>query len=303
MGKTATEPQAGGTDTTADRPRGGIDVFDHVIVRQPLRPGRTDTLRDRLASWVGNVADGDARSLLPVDGVHLVTLFLDCGGFAAGTDGDALVWYIEVRDRGVDPWTDPVATVRGSPLFDADAGIGELLGAAATVHTAGHGGSRFVTHATNPKRRERYASAVGRPLVAPVAGEDLPTPVALVSMPLRSRPRAAVVARGLDLVNRLKRSAWLRERYRDATDVLEEERMYTESLLFDPTGDRPVLHYYMETEDMDRLYEAYEASNSWTVRLSDWMFRRFLERPEAFLAPPLESDCEVLVHAVDPDRP
>ncbi|MFT4950102.1 MAG: hypothetical protein ACI9CA_002247 [Natronomonas sp.] len=57
MGKTATEPRTEDADTATDRRRGGIDVFNHVIVRQPLRPGRTDTLRDRLASWVGNVAD------------------------------------------------------------------------------------------------------------------------------------------------------------------------------------------------------------------------------------------------------
>jgi hypothetical protein len=78
--------------------------------------------------------------------------------------------------------------------------------------------------------------------------------------------------------------------------------MYTESLLFEPVGDRLALHYYMETEDMARLYDAYEASDNWEVRVSDWAMRRIFADPDRMLDPPLESDCEVLVHAVDPAR-
>jgi hypothetical protein len=79
--------------------------------------------------------------------------------------------------------------------------------------------------------------------------------------------------------------------------------MYTESLLLEAVGDRQVMHYYMETEDMDRLYDAYDESDNWEVRFSDWVMRRIFVAPSEFLEPPLESDCAVLVHAVDPARP
>lgn len=305
-------PTGAGNEPTAvrpDRPRGGIDVFDSLLVRQPVRAGETGAVRELLTAWAQEHADGDVRTLLPVTGVTLVTLFLDGGGFGAGVGGpdgdtggdrDALVWYVEVADDDAEPWTDPEAAVRKSPLFDA--GLGDLLGSPDTVYADGRAGCRLVTHVTNPHRRQRYEEAVGSPLVAPVAGEQLPIPVVVVSVPLRPGLRSRVVARLVDVGNWLKGfdrvHAWLR----DQTDTLEAEAMYTESLLFEPVGNRLVLHYYMETEDMDRLYEAYEASDNWEVRFSDWVMRRVFEDPGEFLTPPLETDCEVLVHAVDPER-
>lgn len=295
-------------DTSVDRSRGGIDVFDSLLVRQPVRPGETGAVRDLLAEWAGDHSGGDVRTLLPVAGVTLVTLFLDQGGFGAGAPGgdasgpggDALVWYVEVADD-TEPWTDPGAAVRESPLFGA--GLGDLLDGPGTVYADGRDGCRLVTHATNPDRQARYEAHVGRPLVAPVAGEELPVPVVLTSLRLKPGLRTRLVARGVDVVNWLKGFGPVRRWARDRTDTLEEEAMYTESLLFDPTGPAPVVRYYMETEDMDRLYDAYEASDSWEVRVSDWLFRRLFEDSREFLTPPLETDCEVLVHAVDPDRP
>jgi hypothetical protein len=308
MSDAATGPTHDPADAATDRPRGGIDVFDSLLVRQPVRPGETGAVRDLIAEWAREHSDGDARTLLPVAGVNLVTLFLDRGGFGVGGPGgdagsgeDALVWYVEVADDDDGPWTDPGAAVRGSPLFAA--GLEGLLEDSGTVYADGRDGCRLVTHATNPHRSERYVEAVGPPLVAPVAGEELPVPVVAVSVPLRPGLRSRVVARLVDVGNWLKRfdrvHAWLR----DQTDTLEAEAMYTESLLLEPVGNRLVLHYYMEAEDMDRLYEAYEASDNWEVRFSDWAMRRVFEDPGEVLTPPLESDCEVLVHAVDPDRP
>ena len=297
-------------DAPIDPPRGGIDVFDSLLVRQPVRPGETRAVRDLLAEWAREHSNGEARTLLPVAGVNLVTLFLDRGGFGAGvdgpggdtgSDGDALVWYVEVADDDAEPWTAPDAAVRESPLFAA--GLGDLLDGSGTVYADSRDGCRLVTHATNPDRQPRYEAHVGRPLLAPVASEELPLPVALTSLRLKSGLRTRLVARGIDVVNWLKRIGPVQRWARDQTDTLEEEAMYTESLLFDPTGPAPVVRYYMETEDMDRLYEAYDASDNWEVRVSDWLFRRLFEDPREFLAPPLETDCEVLVHAVDPDRP
>lgn len=309
MAETGTETRNEGVDTAATGAQGGIDVFDSLLVRQPVRPGDTGAARDLLAEWVKDHGDGDVRTLLPVEGVTLATLFLDRGGFGVGpstADGpgsgqDALVWYLEVADDDARAWTDPDAAVRESPLFGA--GLGDLLDGSSTVHADGRDGCRLVTHATNPDRQSRYEAQVGRPLLAPVAGDELPVPVVLTSLRLRPGLRSRLVAWGVDVVNRLKEFGPVRRWARDQTETLAEEAMYTESLLFDPTGPSPVVRYYMETEDMDRLYEAFEASDSWEVRVSEWLFRRLFEDSQEFLTPPLETDCEVLVHAVDPDRP
>jgi len=289
--------------------RGGIDVFDSLLVRQPIVEGKTEAVRDLLSDWAADHRDGDVRTLLPADGVTLVTLFLDDGGFGRTGDadrdaerGDALLWYVEVVDGDADAWRAPDATVRNaSPLFEA--GLADLLTGEATVHAGGRDGHRYVTHVTNPHRRARYADAVGRSLVAPVAGDGLPIPVAIVSLALRPGATSALAARAVDLVNWVKRFDRVRSWARDETDTVEAEAMYTESLLLETVGDHQVVHYYMETEDMDRLYEAFYESNDWEARVSEWLFRRLLADPAAFLEPPLETDCEVLIHAVDPERP
>ena len=304
-----TDDTADGDDGRAAPAHGGIDVFDSLLLRQPIAEGKTAAVRELLADWADGHRDGDARTLLPVDGVMLVTLFLDEGAFGRSGDtdreperGDALLWYVEVEDADADAWRTPDATVRSaSPLFEA--GLAPLLTGAATVHAGGQPGHRYVVHVTNPDRRARYADAVGRPLVAPVAGGELPIPVAIVSLALKPGATSAVVARALDLVNWLKRFDRVRDWARDETETVEAEAMYTESLLLEAVGDRQVVHYYMETEDMDRLYEAFSESNDWEARFSEWLFRRVLADPAAFLEPPLESDCEVLIHAVDPERP
>jgi len=302
-----------GTGDRAGRPsyptRGGIDVLDSLLLRQPIAEGETEAVRSLLADWADDHRDGDVDTLLPVDGVTLVTLFLDDGEFDRTGDadrdpeqGDALLWYVEVVDAGVDAWRTPDATVRdASPLFEA--GLAELLTGAATVHAGDRAGHRHAVHVTNPDRRARYADAVGRPLIAPVAGDELPIPVAIVSLALKPGATSALVARALDIVNRLKRFDRVQSWARGETETVEAEAMYTESLLLEAVGDRQVVHYYMETEDMDRLYEAFSDSDDWEARFSEWLFRRVLADPAAFLEPPLESDCEVLVHAVDPDRP
>jgi hypothetical protein len=302
--------QQTGGDATADGSTttdwGGIDVFDSLLVRQPIRDGETGAVRETLAAWAREQTDGDARTVLPVEGVTLVTLFLDTGGFGWREDdtdrGDALLWYVEVGNGDAPAWRDPDATIRdASPLFEA--GLEKHLDADAMVHAGGWDGHRYVTHATNPHRRERYADAVGDTLVAPVAGETLPIPVVLVSLGLRGGLVSTLVARAVDAVNWLKGFDRVQAWARDETDTIEAEAMYTESLLLQTVGARQVVHYYMETEDMDQLYEAFSESDDWEARFSEWLFRRVLATPETFLEPPLESDCEVLLHAVDPERP
>jgi hypothetical protein len=289
--------------------RGGIDVFDSLLVRQPIANRQTEAVRELLADWAGDSADGDVHTLLPVDGVTLVTLFLDDGGFG-WTDNaehnpqrsDALLWYIEVVDDDIEAWTTPDATIRAaSPLFER--GLTDLLTSEATIHADGYSAHRYVTHVTNPLRQSRYADAVGRSLVAPIAGDELPIPVAITSLALKPGLTSTLVARAVDFVNWLKQFDAVQSWARDETDTVEAEAMYTESLLLEAVSNRQVVHYYMETEDMDRLYEGFYESDDLEARFSEWLLRRVLESPETFLKPPLETDCEVLLHAVDPKRP
>jgi len=301
------------TDTTADEvsypERGGIDIFDSLLIRQPIAEGQTQDARDLLADWAGDNSDGDARTLVPVDGVTLVTLFLDDGGFGwtndAGSDpqrGDALLWYVEVVDDDADAWTTPDATIkRVSPLFEH--GLADVLAGETTVHAKRHHNHRYIIHATNPYRQEQYADTVEQSLVAPVAGDELPIPVVVTSLAVKAGLTSTLVARAVDVINWLKRFNRVQSWARDETGTIEAEAMYTESLLLEAAGDREVVHYYMETEDMERLYEAFDESDDWEARFSEWVMRRVLANPETILEPPLETDCEVLIHAVDSERP
>jgi hypothetical protein len=103
----------------ANRPfgPGGIDTFDSLFVRWRIREGATEDLLDRLADWASAQADTpsgerpDSRTLLPVAGVGLVTLFLDRSEDSTETGNgeiDDLLWYLEVADDNAEEWDDPV---------------------------------------------------------------------------------------------------------------------------------------------------------------------------------------------------
>jgi hypothetical protein len=251
--------------------RGGVDVFDSLVVRQ--RVDDSDAVRETVADWISDRLDRDGdrdrdvRSLLPVDGVTLATLFLDRAseatdegrgsGARLGT-GEALVWYLEVVDDDAPAWRDAAATLRSaSPLHASLADHVE----ATTVHRDGDD-HLLLTHATHPRRQRRYAEHCGPALVAPVAGDDLSIPVAFVTLRLRAGTRSRLVWHASRAVDWLKSFDAVARRVREQTDTVEAEAMYTESLLLRrrPASAGHLLQYYTETESMERLYEAYEAS-------------------------------------------
>jgi hypothetical protein len=295
--------------------RGGLDVFDSLIVRQPIRPGRTDDLCTRLATWAAARSDGDVRSVLPVDGVNHVSLFVHrrepnrrrpAGGGTASPARDELLWYVEVRDDDAPEWVDPDRTLReSSPLFDGQ--LAAVVDPGATVHTDGVDGGRLAVHATHPDRQAWYDGRCGTRLLAPVAGDDPPITVALVRLPLQPGWVSRLVTLGVDATARLKRVGPIHRWLRDQTEILADERVYTESFLLDPvgTGDphRRQFHYYLEVESMARLFDAFESSDDWKVRVGEWLLRRLFIAPETLLEPPVVSTYELLIHAVHPSRP
>jgi hypothetical protein len=60
------------------------------------------------------------------------------------------------------------------------------------------------------------------------------------------------------------------ERWRtERAKTVEAETMYTELLLSEVVGDRQVVHYCMEAEDMDPLWEAFGESDDWGACFSE----------------------------------
>jgi hypothetical protein len=49
MSDAATGPTRDPADAATDRPRGGIDIFDSLLVRQLVRAGETGAVRDLIA--------------------------------------------------------------------------------------------------------------------------------------------------------------------------------------------------------------------------------------------------------------
>jgi len=65
-----------------------------------------------------------------------------------------------------------------------------------------------------------------------------------------------------DKVDRLKTwMAEVRDRRDEAEETLRDEGMQTESAFLEHTDDGPYLVYYMEAEDIDRVWEQYEDSD------------------------------------------
>ena len=145
-----------GPDTRPATPeRGGVDVLDLLLIRQPVVEGWTRAVRDLLADWADDNVDGDAHALLPVDGVTLATLFLDDGGFG-WTDGadDAINW-LKRLDR-VQSW------VRGeTETVEAEAMYTESL------LLEGKGTGRCSTTTWRPKT---WTTST-RPSTTPTAGK------------------------------------------------------------------------------------------------------------------------------------
>jgi hypothetical protein len=141
-------------------------------------------------------------------------------------------------------------------------------------------------------------------MVAPVAADELTIEVSAVRLTLRPGAPSWLTDRVTAVGNWIEERTPLGEWMRDQTAVLAEERMYSESLLVQPSDGGHVLWYYMETEEMDQLYDAFESSTDWMARFTKWVLPRIVVPADAdrFLDPPLESDATVLVHAVDPRR-
>jgi hypothetical protein len=84
--------------------------------------------------------------------------------------------------------------------------------------------------------------------------------------------------------------------------VLREEGMYTESAFLDRSDGKISVLWYMETEDVGYVYEAFLDSEHAATngeRFLRWLFCE----PDRILSTDVEGDFPLLLHAWNPDRP
>jgi hypothetical protein len=252
-------------------PGRGLLATDAVLVRQHLVDGAREHVRQLVADHRPD-EPGGTDWLLPGEDVATVSLFL-------GAEEPALLWYVEVTD---DPWDAPAAElVARSPLFDA--GLGEHVRGAATAVDA----REEVVHAVNPSR--------------PGVPEN--PDVVLVRLGVKPGP-GTWLARGLAGAVDAMEGTWLHRRAeRSSQAILEEERMWTETLWLERQGGAYTVRWYMEAEDMAHVQDAYDESERRVARWSEAVLDRLFEQPVATLSDPgTASEWELLAHATAPDR-
>ena len=269
---------------------GAADLFrvtDPIVVRQPIS-GDVNGVRAAIEDRVADAGDpAPPGALLPDADVATCSVFLETGDRTTGDDGGAtLTWYLEVPDAS-EGWRSPAARLlECSPVFDEPEVRAALDHGNATVHRP----EEALVHARLPQR------------------PGVPAPVAVVLVRVGFRPGLPSLAmRGIDRLVRALRGTWFEERMAgDSREVLEAERMWTETLWLVESGDEGAgagLLWYMEAEEMAQVMEAYEDSETFVARASAWLLDRVLTTPLSTLGDPSEAGTfELLVHLTDPER-
>ena len=275
------------------------------FVAWPLDAEAVPTVRDAVRDELADADERGVAALLPDAGAATVSVFLR----RADSDAPQFVWYVEYEDS--EAWADPATVVREhSPLFQRVASC--LADGAPTVVAHSAADAVELVHAGVPGRPAVYADRTDA-LPAFCSGGDLndassdaPGADRPEIVPLVLRVRGGVgslFARALaGLFERTP--TWLEAKFEAASlDVMAEEGMHTETLLLERDADGYAVWWYMESGGMERVKDAYYASDSAIARVSEHVLGWVLERPERALVHPVEaSEFELLAHAVAPNR-
>ena len=92
-------------------------------------------------------------------------------------------------------------------------------------------------------------------------------------------------------------TAEVRSRPEEHVETLRHEGVYTETAFLERIDGDPYLTYYMETESVHAVYEAFENSEFDIDAEHEEVMREVLESGE------IVADADVLYHQVNPDRP
>lgn len=88
-----------------------------------------------------------------------------------------------------------------------------------------------------------------------------------------------------------------------STEMIDMENMYTESILLERRTNGYELLIYMEADEMQQVYDAYYETWNPVARVSEIVLKWALRDASPILEYPLETDFELLAHAVTPNRP
>lgn len=88
-----------------------------------------------------------------------------------------------------------------------------------------------------------------------------------------------------------------------SVEMIDMENMYTETLFLERSATGHELLSYMEADEMQQVYDAYYDTWNLVARVSEIALNWALRDPSPILDYPLETDFELLAHAVTPNRP
>lgn len=91
----------------------------------------------------------------------------------------------------------------------------------------------------------------------------------------------------------------VRQRESEVAEIIQREQMLTESIFLEEGADADYLLWYMETPDIENVWETYEDATDALIAESQEIVQRALVTDFHSAV----SDCECLLHATQGDRP
>lgn len=259
-----------------------------VLVSRRIDPGHVETIENEISR---TCLGSDPNRVRGLEEASTASLFIDRSETAP-----ELVWYVEFPRAVVDGWDDPQSTVADAFPVDHD-----------VLEPVDDPDERTVlVHAVHPRRPrtiEPGRSETDRSLGESGVSTQPAADVELVRMRLKS----GLPERLADWFERLTQQVISGERTLDrleswSAEMLEQERMYTESIVLDRHNGY-TLYQYMEADEMQQVYDAYYDTWNPVARGAEHLMGRLLENPACILEYPLETEFELLAHAIAPDRP
>ncbi|WP_202911751.1 DUF6176 family protein [Natrialba swarupiae] len=246
-----------------------------------------DALEGIVAEVRRRVAEDDPDWLLGVDAATTASLFLD------RTAQPELVWYVEVPRSVTATWDDPETVLADAFPVDHDAVRPETEPV----------DREMIVHAVHPNRPRAIEPTDRAVLAGPELASERTVDVELVRMDLNS----GLPGRFADWMASLSRRVIDGELELGPIEtwsqaMIEAEEMYTESVFLERRPDGYSLFQYMETEEMEHVYDVYYDTWNPVARISEVVLGRILANPDDVLSYPLETEFEPLAHAIDPDR-
>ena len=256
------------------------------LVRRRIDPESVEAI---IKSVSRTISEDDPSPLLSPEGATTASLFLN-----RNLTDPELVWYVELPRSVVAAWDDPEATVAEAFPFKHDA----LSDTDDIVER------ELLVHAVNSLRPRTDVSGGVASQGTTDSGSDRIVDVALVNVWFDSGVPERLADWFAGLARRFKAGelelgpieTW-------STEMIDMENMDTESLFLERSANGYELLIYMEADEMQQVYDAYYDTWNPVARVSEIVLSWALRDPSPILDYPLETDFELLAHAVAPNRP